>query len=330
MAKRRFTQAMNDALVEEMTRDPRITVFGEDIVASYLGDTRDLIDRFGPARVRDTPISEAALASMAVGAAMAGTPIVCHMMFANFLYLGMDGIANQAAKMRLMSGNQARLPVTFLAAVGGGTSTGAQHSDTPFAMAMNLGGINVVAPATPADAKGMLKTALRGDNPTIFFIPRTRCGTNGEIPDGELLIPFGSASVRREGRDVTIVAIGTCVQPALVAADALAARGIDSEVIDPRSLVPLDSQTILASVAKTGRLVVVDESRDCCSAASHIAAVVAERGFAQLRAPIRRVTTPDVALPYAPALEKALLPNAERIVATVADLLATAGAPAHV
>ncbi|MFN3727630.1 MAG: alpha-ketoacid dehydrogenase subunit beta [Allosphingosinicella sp.] len=326
MAKRRFTQAMNDALVEEMSRDPRITVFGEDIVASYLGDTRDLVDRFGKERVRDTPISEAALASMAVGGAMAGMPVVCHMMFANFLYLGMDGIANQAAKMRLMSGNQARLPVTFLAAVGGGTSTGAQHSDTPYAMAMNLGGINVVAPATPADAKGLLKTALRSADPTIFFIPRTRCSAKGEVPDGELLIPFGCAAVRREGRDVTIVAIGTCLQPALAAAASLAEQGIEVEVIDPRSLVPLDTDTILASAGKTGRVVVVDESRDSCSAASHIAAVVAERGFHLLRAPIRRVTTPDIALPYAPALEKALLPNPQRIAATVEELLR---APAH-
>jgi pyruvate/2-oxoglutarate/acetoin dehydrogenase E1 component len=321
VTKRRYTQAMNDALVEEMTRDPRITLFGEDIIASYFGDTRDLADKFGPARVRDTPISEAALTSMAVGAAMAGTPVVCHMMFSNFLYLGMDGIANQAAKMRLMSGNQARLPITFIAAVGGGTSTGAQHSDTAYPMLMNVGGMNVVVPATPADAKGLLKTALRSDNPTMYFVPRTRCGANGEVPEGEVLVPFGRAAIHREGTDITIVAIGSGLSQALTAAKALEEQGIDAEIIDPRSLVPLDAPTILASVAKTGRLVIVDEARDCCSAASHIAAVVADRGFATLKAPIRRVTTPDIALPYAPALEKALLPDAAKIVAAASDLV---------
>lgn len=320
MTMRRYTQALNDALVEEMTRDPRLTVFGEDIIASYFGDTRDLVDKFGPQRVRDTPISEAALASMAAGAAMAGMPVVCHMMFANFLYLGMDGIANQAAKMRLMSGNQARLRVVYLAAVGGGTSTGAQHSDTPYGMLINLGGVNVVAPSTPGDAKGLLKTAIRSGDPTIFCIPRVRCSANGEVPDGELLIPFGSASIRQEGRDVTIVAVGASVLPAMNAASLLAERGIEAEVIDPRSLVPLDAATILASVAKTGRLVIADEARDSCSAASQIAAVAADRGFHSLQSPIRRVTTPDIALPYAPGLEKSLIPNADRIAVAALEL----------
>ncbi|AMK19981.1 MULTISPECIES: alpha-ketoacid dehydrogenase subunit beta [Sphingobium] len=325
MTKRRYTQAINDALFEEMERDPKLFIFGEDIVASYYGDTRGLLDRFGPERVRDTPISEAALTSMAAGAAMAGGRVVCHLMFSNFAYLGMDGIANQIAKMRVMSGGQARLPITFLAAEGGGTSTGAQHSDTAYPMFMNVGGIEVVVPCTPADAKGMLKTALRNDNPTMYMMPRVRCGSNGEVPDGDVLIPFGEARIHREGRDVTIVAIGSCVAPALAAAETLMAEGIDAEVLDPRSLVPLDEAAILRSVEKTGRLVIVDEARDCCSAASHIAAVVADKGFGLLRAPVRRVTTPDIALPYAPGLEKALIPDVTRIAVTIRSL---AGEPA--
>ncbi len=322
MARRRLSQAMNDALIEEMTRDPSILLFGEDVDASYFGDTRGLVDRFGKARVRDTPISEAALASMAVGIAMAGTPVVCHMMFSNFMYLGMDGIANQAAKMRVMSGGDLELPITYIAAVGGGTSTGAQHSDTAYPMFMNLGGMNVVVPTTPADAKGLLKSALRSRRPTLYFVPRVRGGVIGEVPDEDVLVPFGKARIARNGSDLTIVAIGSMVNPAMAAAEALATFGMEAEVIDPRSLFPLDAEAILSSVARTGRLVVVDEARDCCSAASQIAAVVADQGFGLLKAPIRRVTTPDLALPYAPAVEKALIPDLAKIIAAARSVMA--------
>jgi pyruvate dehydrogenase E1 component beta subunit len=321
MAKKRFTVALNEAFMEEMTRNSRIVLFGEDVDSSFFGDTRGLTARFGTARIRNTPISESALCSIAVGAAMAGMPVICHLMFSNFMYLGFDAIANQAAKMRLMTGGQARMPVTFVAAIGGGTSTGGHHSDTIYPLLMNLGGINVAVPTTPADAKGLMKTALRGDTPTAFLIARVRCGMQGEVPDEDYAVPFGKAFVHRSGTDVTIVAIGSAVSHALAAADTLKNSGIEAEVIDPRTLVPLDSAAILASVAKTGRLVVVDEARDSCSAASHIAAVVAEFGFGSLKTPIRRVTTPDVALPYAPALEKALLPSAARIVAAVSALV---------
>lgn len=317
MARKRLTQAINEALVEEMERDPRIVLFGEDVVVSLFGDTRGLHARFGPERIRNTPISENALTGMAVGAAMAGMPVVCHLMFSNFLYTGFDAIANQAAKMRVMTGGQARLPVVFLAAMGGGTSTAAQHSDTPYPLLMNLGGIQVAVPATPADAKGLMKTALRSDCPTVYLTPRTRGGVSGEVPDGEHLVPFGKAVVHRPGRDVTIVAMGATVSHALSAAQQLAAQGIEAEVLDPRTLVPLDEDAILESVARTGRLVVVDEARDRCSAASHIAAIVADRGFATLAAPVRRVTVPSVSLPYAPALEKGLLPDPAKIIAAV-------------
>ncbi len=317
-----MTQAINQAYLEEMERDPRLILFGEDVELSIFGDTRGLHARFGAARVRNTPISEAALTGMAVGAAMAGNPVICHLMFSNFLYTGFDAIANQAAKLRLMTGGQAQLPVTFVAAIGGGTSTAAQHSDTPYPLLMNLGGLQVVVPATPADAKGLLKSALRGLNPTVFLIPRTRGGVMGEVPEGDQLVPFGQARVHRSGGDVTVVAIGACVTHALAAAETLAAQNVAAEVVDPRTLAPLDEATIVASVRKTGRLIVVDEARDRCSAASHIAAVVADTAFASLRAPIRRITVPDTSLPYAPALERALMPDPAKIVAAALDLVA--------
>lgn len=321
MARKRMTQAINEAYVEEMTRDPRIVLFGEDVVVSLFGDTRGLHERFGAQRIRNTPISETALTGMAVGAAMAGTPVICHLMFSNFLYTGFDAIANQAAKMRLMTGGQARLPVTFVVAMGGGTSTAAQHSDTPYPVVMNLGGINVVVPATPADAKGLMKTVLRGQNPTVFFSPRTRGGVSGEVPDGDHLVPLGKAVIHRQGKDVTLVAMGATVVHAMQAAEQLSKLGIEAEVLDPRTLVPLDEEAILASLARTGRLVIVDESRDRCSAASHIAAVAADRGFGFLKSPVRRITVPNTSMPYAPALEKSLLPDPAKIVAAVNALL---------
>lgn len=323
MAQKRIVQAINDALREELARDPKVILFGEDIEIGLFGDTRGLLKSFGPARVRNTPISETLVAGMALGAAAAGYRVVAHMMFGNFIYTGFDAIANQAAKLRYMTGGQVRLPVTYLAVYGGGRSNAAQHSDTPYPLLMNLGGLNVVVPATPEDAKGLLKSSIRNDNPTFFLQAGGRGGELGEVPDGEYLIPLGRAAVRREGSDVTLVAIGAMLRPALRAAHALAERGGPSaEVIDPRTLVPLDEQTILASVAKTGRLVVVDEARDRCSAASHIAAVVCDKGFASLRAPVKRVTVPDVAMPYSPPLEKAVLPNAESIAAAIEALAA--------
>jgi pyruvate dehydrogenase E1 component beta subunit len=321
MAVKQLTQAITDAYSEEMARDQSVILFGEDVRIGLFGDTRGLVEQFGPARVRDTPICEAALTGMAVGAAMAGSRIICHLMFSNFLYTGFDAIANQAAKLRLMTGGQARLPVVFVSAYGGGTAAGAQHSDVPYPMFMNLGGINVVVPSTPADAKGLLKTAIRSDNPTCYFIPRTRGGTKGEIPPGDHLVPFGCAAVRRAGTDVTIVAIGTAMKHALAATEDLAAKGCSVELIDPRTLVPLDEQSILASLEKTGRLIIVDEARDRCSAASHISAVASEKGFRYLRGPVRRITTAPMPLPFAPEVERALLPSAARISAAALALL---------
>jgi pyruvate dehydrogenase E1 component beta subunit len=238
-------------------------------------------------------------------------------MFNNFIYTGMDAIGNQMAKLRLMTGGQMELPITVVAGYGGGNSNAAQHSDTAYSVLMNLGGIQVAVPTNSADAKGLFKTAVRGATPTFFLEAAGRGGEMGEVPDGEHLVPFGRATVAREGTDVTVVAIGRMLKPTLRAAKALAGDGISAEVIDPRTLVPFDEETVLASVARTGRLVVVDEARDRCSAASQIAAVVADRGFDSLRAPVRRVTVPDVALPYASNAEAALIPGPERIAEAV-------------
>jgi pyruvate dehydrogenase E1 component beta subunit len=321
MTKRRLIQAINDALVEEMTRDERVILFGEDVEISLFGDTRGLAQRFGPARIRNTPICETLITGMALGAAAAGHRVVAHMMFANFTYTGFDSIANQAAKLRYMTGGQARLPVTYVAAYGGGRSIAAHHSDTPYPLLMNLGGIRVAVPATPEDAKGLMKACIRSDSPAFFLEAGGRGGELGEVPDGDYVTPWGQAAVRCTGSDVTVVAIGSMVKLALAAADLLRSEhGIHAEVIDPRTLVPLDEACILASVEKTGRLVLVDESRDSCSAASHIAAVVADKAFGALRAPIRRVTVPDVAMPYAPNLERLVMPSVDRIVTTVKDL----------
>ena len=326
MARRRYTQAINDALFEEMERDPKVIVFGEDVELAIFGDTRGLLERFGPDRIRNTPICEATLTGMAVGAAAAGYRVVLHMMFSNFLYTGFDAIANQMAKLRLMTGGQLELPITIMSGYGGGRSNAAQHSDTPHSLLMNLGGLNVAVPATPADAKGLLKTAIRGRNPTFFKEASGQGGTSGEVPEGEYTTPFGKAAVVREGRDLTIVAIGTMLRPALAAAKQLDEQGISAEVIDPRTLVPLDEDTILRSVAKTGRAVVVDEGRDRASAASHIAAILADRGFATLKAPVKRVTVPNVAMPYAPNAEARVFPGEEQI--TNAALLVTRAAAA--
>lgn len=317
MRRLRMVNAINEALIEEMERDEKVIIFGEDVRTSLFGDTKGLLKRFGPERVRDTPICEQLITGMAVGAAAAGYRVVCHMLYGNFFYTGFDAIANQAAKLRLMTGGQIKLPIVYVAASGGGRSVAAQHSDSVHPLIMNLGGVKVVTPSTPADGKGLLKTAIRDDNPVVFLQAAGRGGESGEVPDEEVLVPFGQAVVRRPGTDVTVVAFGSMVRNALKAAEAAHECGIDAEVVDPRTLVPLDAETIISSVKKTGRLVVVDEARDCCSAASQIAAIVADEGFYFLRAPIKRVTVENLAIPYSPPLEQAVLPSFERILAAI-------------
>ncbi|MDE0521216.1 MAG: alpha-ketoacid dehydrogenase subunit beta [Boseongicola sp.] len=324
MAKKRMIQAINEALDGEMAKDPKVVVFGEDVEISLFGDTRGLKDKHGAHRVRNMPISETVMSGMAVGAAAAGYKVVCHMMFGNFMYTGFDSIANQASKLRYMTAGQIALPIVYMGVFGGGRSAAAQHSDAMHPMIMNLGGIKVALPATPADAMGLLRSAIHDPNPVMFLQAAGRGGEQGEVPEGDHVIEMGKASTVQEGDDVTVVAIGAMVRPALRAAQELARSGIGVDLIDPRTVVPLDSETILESVRRTGRLVVVDEARDMCSAASHVAAICADQCFDALKAPIRRVTVPDVALPYSPPLEKALLPNEASISDAVRRLLGKA------
>lgn len=238
MARKRMIHAINDALFEEMERDERVILFGEDVSTSIFGDTRGLRAKFGADRVRDTPISEAVMSGMAVGAAAAGYRIVCHLMYANFIYTAFDAIANQATKLRLMTNGQIRLPITYMAVGGGGRSNSAQHSDMPHAALASLGGLHVVVPGSSADAKGLLKSAIRSDDPSVFIQPASRGGEMGDVPDEETLVPLGRAALLRPGTHVTLVAIGSMVRPALRAAAELAEDGIDVEVLDPRTVFP--------------------------------------------------------------------------------------------
>jgi len=314
--------AMREGLREEMLRDESVIVIGEDVVVGVFGYTSGILDEFGPGRVRNMPIAETTMVGVALGAAACGLRPVADMMMANFMYTGMDQIANQLAKLRYMTGGQFDVPVVLIAVEGGGSRLAAQHSDTIHAMFMNLGGVKVVCPTTAYDAKGLLKSAIRDDNPVIFLVPLRLLGSKAEVPDGEYLIPIGVAEVKKEGVDVTIVAIGSMMKEALKAAKELDEEGISAEVVDPRTLSPLDSDTILESLAKTGRLVVVDEARELCSAASEIAAIAAGKGFTYLKAPVHRVAAANVPVPFSPSMEDFVLPSAGRIMAAVHEVLA--------
>jgi pyruvate/2-oxoglutarate/acetoin dehydrogenase E1 component len=322
MAQTVFVEAINEAIKEEMRRDENVFIMGEDIRRAVYGATADLLDEFGGKRVLDTPLSENGFFGAAVGASLVGMrPIVETL--TSFMWVGMDQLISQAAKMRYMFGGQATLPVVYRATMFYGGGSAAHHSDRSYPMFMNMPGIKVVVPSNPADMKGLLKAAVRDDDPTIVFEDGTLFGMRGEIPDndtlaqGELVVPFGEAKVVREGTDCTIVGIGGSVNHAAAVADQLAGEGISVEVIDPRTLVPLDKQAILKSVEKTGRLVVADPAHKVCSAASEIASIVAEEGFWSLQAPIQKVASEQVHIPYTPSLEKHVYPNVEKIAAAV-------------
>ena len=321
MPQKRFIHALREALTEEMRRDCTVFVMGEDVKVSVFGVERGLAEEFGPNRIRNTPIAEEVITGAALGAAANGMRPVADMMMGTFMYMGMEQLANQAAKLHYMTGGQIKMPAVFLAAIGAPGSTAAQHSDSPYPMFMNLPGLKIALPTTPYDAKGLFKTAIRDNNPVIFLYHAALSGSRGEVPDEEYLIPFGLADIKQEGSDVTVVAIGWMVQRSLTVAETLAYEGISVEVIDPRSLAPLDTQTILKSVAKTGRLVVVDEAREICSAASEISAVVAQHGFSSLKAPIMRVTSPNVPIPFSPPLEQAVIPSTERIIEAIKKVI---------
>jgi pyruvate dehydrogenase E1 component beta subunit len=313
-----YFEAIFEAEQQEMDRDERVILIGEDIHL-YSGSGLLQVDA---KRLRSTPISENSFCGLAVGAAMTGLRPIVDLTIASFAYLASDQIINQAAKLHYMTGGRARIPVVFRASMWHNGSNAAQHSDRPYPMFMNAPGLKVVAPATPADMKGLLKSAIRDDDPVMVFEDNDLWFRRGPCPaDPDFLVPIGVADVKRAGGDLTIVSVAGCLPHALEAADVLAAEGVAAEVIDVRTLVPLDREAILRSVAKTGRLVVVDYAHRTCGAAAEIAAIVAEDGFASLRRPIQRITTPDVNIPFAPALEKPLYPSAARIAAAVRRIL---------
>jgi pyruvate/2-oxoglutarate/acetoin dehydrogenase E1 component len=321
MAVTTYIQAINQALAEEMERDPLTFVMGEDVVLSAFGATKGLIDKFGPKRVRNTPIAEAGFVGAAVGAAMAGTRPICEVEFASFFYCAFDQVCNQAAKLRYMSGGQARMPITFRCVYGAMGGAAAQHSETVYAQFLSVAGLKLVVPSNPSDMKGLLKSAIRDDNPVIVFEHGALGGHREEIPTGEHLVPLGKATIKRTGENVTVVAIGAMVPRALRVADRLAKENISVEVVDPRTLIPLDEDTILSSVEKTNRAIVFDEGHLRGGAATDIAAMIGEKGFDFLDGPVTRVTTLDVPIPFSPPLEKAALASEARLETAIRQLV---------
>jgi pyruvate dehydrogenase E1 component beta subunit len=295
---------------------------GEDVTWNVLGDTAGLVDRFGKDRVRDTPISEAGFVGAGAGAAMVGTRPVIHMLLAPFLYAAFDQLVSIVAKATYLYGGQANLPVTLIAPMLYASGLAAQHSDRPYSTLMTIPGLKLIAPANPHDVKGMLKASIRDDNPVVSFHDIALAGLSCEVPDDDYLVPLGKAEVRRAGDDVTVVAIAGAVQTALAAADGLAAEGISAEVVDLRSIVPMDRTTVLESAGKTGRVVVVDVAHEMGSVASEVAAIVADEGFWSLRAPVKRVTTPHVHIPFSSELERTLFPDTEKVIAVARELAA--------
>jgi pyruvate dehydrogenase E1 component beta subunit len=331
-----IAEALRQAIREEMARDPRVLCIGEDIgIKGGFGGaftvTLGLSDEFGHERILDTPISETGIAGVAIGAAIAGLRPIADVQYGDFLFCMMDQLANQAAKMTYMSGGTVKVPLVMRAPVGA-TSRGAQHAQSLEAFFTHIPGLKVLAPSTAYDAKGLLKSAVRDDNPVLIFEHKLLYGSKGprsergaispigEVPDEEYLVPIGEGVIRREGRDITIVGKLLTVYRALAAAEQLAQEGIEAEVIDPRTLVPLDKELILESVRKTGRLVIVEEDNLTGGWAADIAAIVAEEVFFWLDAPIKRVSAPDTPVPFAPVMEQFYVPSEERVIQAVKSL----------
>jgi pyruvate dehydrogenase E1 component beta subunit len=301
-----FVKAIAEALDQAMAEDERVIVLGEDVDRSTIGATKGLIEKYGANRVRNTPISEATFVGAAVGAAASGLRPFVDLMFSSFFYVALDQVGNQAARLRYMSGGQVELPLVYFAGTGPSGSAAAQHSENPHPILMHLSGLKVAFPSTPADARGLLLASIRDPNPVVFLLDLMLAGEKGPISEEPYEIPLGSAAVCREGIDVTVVALGSLVPKSLAVAEELDAEGVSVEVIDPRTLVPFDWEAVLASVRKTGRIVVADPARRTCGAAAEIAAVVAEHCWDDLRAPPQRVTWEDVPVPFSPVLEEAM------------------------
>lgn len=334
MAVMMIREAIASTLHHEMERDPNVIIMGEDIVGGngtaggteaiggIWGLTGGLYAKFGPNRVIDTPISESCIVGAAAGAALAGKRAIAELMFADFVGVCLDQLYNQIAKFRYMFGGKTKCPVTVRITYGAGLNAAAQHSQAVYAMLTSIPGLKVVMPTTAADAKGLLTSAIRGDDPVMFFEHKALYGEKSEVPDGDYLLPFGHARMVREGRDATIVTCGQLVNFAAEAADRLAQEGISCDVIDLRTTSPMDEEAILDSVELTGRLIVADESPPRCSLASDIAGLAASQAFAALRAPIELVTAPHSPVPFARELERAYVPSSQRIEAAVRKSLA--------
>ena len=316
-----YIAAIGEAIQLEMERDPTVLYFGQNIATT---DDDPFLTAFGSDRVRVTPISETAEIGMAVGAALAGYRPVVELYMAEFMLVAMDQVVNEANRFHYMSGGRVRVPLVLKAGYGFTAGWAGQHTGSIYGMFVGVPGLKVVLPSTAADAKGLMATAIRDDNPVCFFHHYLLTLEHGEVPDGEYLVPFGVADIRRPGRDVTIVATGWCVDRALNAAERLAGEGIDAEVIDPRTLAPLDTATILESVGRTGRLVLVDQSTRHGSVSAVIAAEVADEGFGLLRAPIKQVTALDATIPYSEPMEAYILPDEDKIVTAVKQVVGEA------
>jgi acetoin:2,6-dichlorophenolindophenol oxidoreductase subunit beta len=321
LPRKTYIAAIKEALAEEMRRDERVMLIGEDVRLGVFAGTRGLHSEFGDRRVIDTPISELGVAGAGVGAAATGLRPVVDLMFGTFLYLAFDQIANQAGAMRYMFGGQTTLPVVFMTQNGAGSSAGHHHSQSVHPFFMNMPLIKVIFPSTPYDVKGLLKAAIRDENPVVFLNSLSLGGARGEVPDEDYLIPLGVGDIKRAGKDVTICTAGAMVAKCLQAANKLAEEGIEVEVVDLRTLSPWDETMVLESVAKTGRFVAVDESYPTCGAASEWAATVAEKAFHHLKAPVQRVTNKPVPMPFSPRLEQAVVPSADEIIAAVKKTL---------
>ena len=327
-----YIAAIGAAQREAMLADKRVIIIGEDIEANVYGttgggktraETGDFVQEFGRNRIRNTPISEEGIVGAAIGAAMTGLRPIVDLSYSSFLYMAMDQLVNQAAKNRYMFGGQSSIPIVFRSAMFYGLNTGAHHSDRPYPMFMNVPGLKVIVPASASDAKGLLRSAVDSNDPVIIFETCLLWGQKEEVDENEYRIPLGVARVRREGNDVTLVAISGAVPLALKAAELLAQEGISVEVIDPRTLVPLDSKTIIKSVKRTGRLVIADPAHKTCGVAAEISAIVAEEAFDALRAPIKRVTAPNMQIPFSPVLEAELYPTTEKIATAIRSICKT-------
>jgi len=320
-----YRQAINEAIDEEMARDPTVFMLGEDIGKAWgaaLGELKGLFDKYGPERIRETPISETAILGSAIGAAATGMRPIAFLFFNDFLGVCGDELLNQL-QMRYMYGGQIRLPLTIAAYIGAGVSAAHQHSKSLEGLLLSVQGLKIVIPSTARDAKGLLKSAIREDNPVVVLEHKglILSKSTEEVPDEEYLIPLGKADIKREGNDVTVVATALMVHRALAAASKLEEKGVSLEVVDPRTLVPLDKQTIIDSVKKTGRIVIMTEEPKTGSSAGEISAVIAEEAFDFLDAPIKRVCAPDTPVPFSPVLEKFYIPDEEDLIKAVTEIM---------